>query len=285
MGLNFAVSKPMIKAKVNTNGLRDLFNGMPKRVIVAAGTETRTAARIFAAVAARNTLPYGAYDSPPDYMMGVVKRDIEKTQRPIDQLGSIWDDLKKLDKGLADGFWAAIKSKEAGESPEFTKWVLNRYLNEIQSRMGITHGAVRPKIHKQARTTTHRGVPQKHKPTHIIIGKSSLDSYIAKKQKTIGAAKAGWAAAAKSIGGSVSEREGFRKWFNTGVHRKSTGKYNMIRTDMERYIKLTNTVPWADVAFPPSQKTRTAKEYDPIFERAIKKRKDALAAAAAKRRK
>ena len=285
MGGHSPGSKPMIKAKVDTNGLRQLFNGMPQRVLVAAGTETRTAARIFAAVAARNTLPYGAYESAPKEMMGRVKIDVERTQRPIDKLGSIWQDLERLDKGLAAGFWAAIKSKRAGESPEFTKWVLDKYLDEIQAKMSITHGAVRPKIHKQARTTAKRAVPKNHKPTHIIIGKSNLDNYVAKKQKTIGAAKAGWAAAAKSIGGSVSEREGFRKWFNTGVHRKSTGKFELIQSVTEMAIKLTNTVPWADVAFPPSQKNRVKIEFYPAFKRAIEKRKAALIAAAAKRRK
>jgi hypothetical protein len=218
-------------------------------------------------------------------MMGRVKIDVERTQRPIDKLGSIWKDLERLDKGLAAGFWAAIKSKRAGESPEFTKWVLDKYLDEIQAKMSITHGPVRPKIHKQARTTPKRAVPKNHKPTHIIIGKSNLDNYVAKKQKTIGAAKAGWAAAAKSIGGSVSEREGFRKWFNTGRHKKSTGYHNMIRTETETFIELTNTVPWADVAFPPSQKKRVAVEFYPAFKRAIETRKAALVAAAAKRRK
>jgi hypothetical protein len=275
----------MIKFKVDNSGLERLFKGMPKRVLVAVGSEIRTAARTFAAVAAKNTLPYGAYENPPDEMMGRVKIDVERTQRPIDKLGSIWQDLERLDKGLAAGFWAAIKSKRAGESPEFTKWVLDKYLDEIQAKMSITHGAVRPKIHKQARTTPKRAVPKNHKPTHIIIGKSNLDNYVAKKQKTIGAAKAGWAAAAKSIGGSVSEREGFRKWFNTGRHKKSTGYHNMIRTETETFIELTNTVPWADVAFPPSQKKRVAVEFYPAFKRAIEKRKAALVAAAAKRRK
>jgi len=285
MGRNLASSKPMIKFKVDNSGLERLFKGMPKRVLVAVGSEIRTAARTFAAVAARNTLPYGAYESPPKEMMGRVKIDVERTQRPIDKLGSIWQDLERLDKGLAAGFWAAIKSKRAGESPEFTKWVLDKYLDEIQARMNITHGAVRPKIHEQARTTAKRAVPKKHKPTHIIIGKSNLDNYVAKKQKTIGAAKAGWAAAAKSLGGSVSAREGFPSWYNTGRHKKSTGHHNMIRTETETFIELTNTVPWADVAFPPSQKKRVAVEFYPAFKRAIETRKAALVAAAAKRRK
>ena len=278
MGLNLAVSKPMIKFKVDNSGLERLFKGMPKRVLVAAGTETRTAARIFAAVAARNTLPYGAYENPPDEMMGRVKIDVERTQRTIDALGSIWQDLKAIDKGLAAAMWTAYKARKMG--------TVKQIIEDLSVQGGFTHGAVNPSIHTQARTTAKRAVPKNHKAKHIITSAgNALAKYVAKKQKTIGAAKAGWAAAAKSIGGSVSEREGFRKWFNTGVHRKSTGKFDLIRTETETFIKLTNTVPWADTAFPISQKNRVKIEFYPAFKRAIEKRKAALVAAAAKRRK
>ena len=273
----------MITMKFDKTRLDRLFKDAPKKMLVAAGTEIRTAARIFAAVAAKNTLPYGAYEQPPKAAMDTVKNQIERTQRPIDQLGSIWQDIKALDKGLAAGFWAAIKSKRAGESLEFTKWVLDKYLDEIQARMSITHGAVRPKIHSQARTTSKRAVPKDHKPNHIIIGKSSLDNYVAKKQKTIGAAKAGWIAAGKSIGGSISAREGVKAWFNTGRHRKAKGTHQLIRTETETFLKLTNQVPWADVAFPPSRTKVTGMEFLPAFRKAVQKRKEKLAEAAFKR--
>jgi len=273
----------MITMKFDKTRLDRLFKDAPKKMLVAAGTEIRTAARIFAAVAAKNTLPYGAYEQPPKAAMDTVKNQIERTQRPIDQLGSIWQDIKALDKGLAAGFWAAIKSKRAGESPEFTKWVLDKYLDEIQAKLNITHGAVRPKIHSQARTASNRAVPKDHKPSHIIIGKSSLDNYVAKKQKTIGAAKAGWIAAGKSIGGSISAREGVKSWFNTGRHKKSQGKHDLIRTETETFLKLTNQVPWADVAFPPSRKKVTGMEFLPAFRKAVQKRKEKLAEAAFKR--
>lgn len=274
----------MITMQFDKTRLDRLFRDAPKKLLVAAGTDLRTAARVFAAVTAKNTLPYGAYDQPPKAAMDTVKNQIERTQRPIDQLGSIWQDIKALDKGLAAGFWAAIKSKRAGESPEFTKWVLDKYLDEIQARMSITHGAVRPKIHSQARTTSKRAVPKDHKPSHIIIGKSSLDNYVAKKQKTIGAAKAGWIAAGKSIGGSISAREGVKAWFNTGAHRKAKGTHQLIRTETETFLKLTNQVPWADVAFPASRKKVNGMEFLPAFRKAVAKRKQKLAEAAFKRK-
>ena len=273
----------MITMNFDKTRLDRLFKDAPKKMLVAAGTDLRTAARVFAAVTARNTLPYGAYDQPPKAAMDTVKNQIERTQRPIDQLGSIWQDIKALDKGLAAGFWAAIKSKRAGESPEFTKWVLDKYLDEIQARMSITHGAVRPKIHSQARTTSKRAVPKDHKPSHIIIGKSSLDNYVTKKQKTIGAAKAGWIAAGKSIGGSISKREGVKAWFNTGRHKKAKGTHRFIRTETETFLKLTNQVPWADVAFPASRKKVNGMEFFPAFIKAVGKRKRKLAEAAFRR--
>lgn len=275
----------MITMKFDKTQLDRLFKDAPKKFLVAAGTDIRTAARTFAAIAAKNTLPYGAYDQPPKHSVGKVQADIKRTQRYIDDLGSIWRDIKAVDPGLAAGFWEAVKAKKAGQSAEFTAWVLPKYLKEITAKTGITFGPVRANAHKSARTTPKRAVPQDYKPTHIVsTSEKSLTDYIAKKQKTIGAAKAGWAAAGKSIGGSISEREGIKAWYNTGRHRKSKGTHQLIRTETETFLKLINQVPWANVAFPASQKKVCGREFEPAFKKAIETRKAALAKAAFNRK-
>jgi len=266
----------MITMKFDKERLDRLFKDAPKKFLVAAGTEIRTAARIFAAVAARNTLPYGAYVQPPKEMMGRVKSDIERTQRQMDSLGSMWQDIKQIDAGLAAAFWTAVKSGKRG--------LAKKILEDLAVEGGFTTGAVNPSVHTKARTTAKRGVPKDYKATHVITSAGeALAKYSAKKQKTIGAAKAGWAAAGKSIGGTVSARDGFKTWYNTGRHKKSRGSHQLVRTETETFLKLINQVPWADVAFPPSQKRVVAREFMPDFKRAVAKRKKALADAAFKR--
>lgn len=266
----------MITMQFDKTRLDRLFKDAPKKFLVAAGTELRTSARIFAAVAARNTLPYGAYANPPKEMAGRVKSDIERTQRNMDSLGSMWQDLKRIDAGLAAAFWTAIKAGKRG--------LAKKILEDLAVSGGFTTGAVSRSVHESARTTSKRGVPKDHRPTHIITSAGkALETYSKSKQRTIGAAKAGWIAAGKTIGGSISKREGVPAWYNTGRHKRSKGRHDLIRTETETFLKLTNQVPWADVAFPSSQKRVVGREFEPAFKKAVAKRKKALADAAFKR--
>ena len=264
----------MITMQFDKTRLDRLFKDAPKKFLVAAGTDLRTAARVFAAVAAKNTLPYGAFDQPPKAATNTVQNQVKRTQVPIDSLGSIWQILKDVDKGLAAAFWTAVKMKKMG--------LAKQILDDLQAAGGnFTHGAVSPDIHAKARTGRNRSVPTNHRPSHIITSAgTALNTYIKRKENTIGAAKAGWAAAGKSIGGSVSAREGVKAWYNTGRHRKSKGTHQLIRTETETFLKLINQVPWADVAFPQSQKKVCGREFEPAFKKAIEKRKAALAQAA-----
>ena len=267
----------MITMKFDKTRLDRLFRDAPKKFLVAAGTDIRTAARIFAAVAARNTLPYGAYEQPPKAAMSTVENQIKRTQVPIDSLGAMWQVLKNVDQGLAAAFWTAVKARKMG--------LAKQILNDLQSAgASFTYGAASPAAHTRARTGRHRSVPANHQPNHIITSAgSALNTYIKRKQNTIGAAKAGWIVAGKSIGGSISNREGVKAWYNTGRHKKSKGTHQLIRTETETFLKLINQVPWADVAFPPSRKKVTGMEFLPDFKKAVAKRKKALADAAFKR--
>ena len=264
----------MITMKFDKTQLDRLFKDAPKKFLVAAGTDLRTSARVFAAIAAKNTLPYGAYDQPPKAATNTVQNQIKRTQVPIDSLGSMWQILKDVDKGLAAAFWTAVKARKMG--------LAKQILDDLQAAGGnFTHGAVSPSVHTKARTGKNRSVPNNHRPNHIITSAgTALNTYIKKKERTIGAAKAGWAAAGKSIGGSISEREGIKAWYNTGRHRKSKGTHQLIRTETETFLKLINQVPWADVAFPASQKKVCGREFEPAFKKAIETRKAALAKAA-----
>lgn len=264
----------MITMQFDKTRLDRLFKDAPKKFLVAAGTDLRTSARVFAAVAAKNTLPYGAFDQPSEAAVSTVQNQIKRTQAPIDSLGSMWQILKAVDQGLAAAFWTAVKAKKMG--------LAKQILDDLQAAGGnFTHGAVSPDVHTKARTGKNRSVPTNHRPSHIITSAGkALNTYIGRKEKTIGAAKAGWVAAGKSIGGSISSREGVKAWYNTGRHKQAKGTHQLIRTETETFLKLTNQVPWADVAFPASQKKVCGREFEPAFKKAIEKRKAALAQAA-----
>ena len=268
----------MITMKFDSKRLNEVFRDAPKRALLAAGTELRTAGKVFAGVAARNTLPYGAYETAPDAAMDTVQNQIKRTQVPIDSLGSMWQVLKAVDKGLAAAFWTAVKARKMG----LAKQILD---NLVTAGGSFTHGAVSPDVHTKARTGIRRSVPKDHKPTHIITSAgAALNTYIKKKQRTIGAAKAGWAAAAKAMGGAVSAREGFKKWYNTGVHKRATGTAVLIQTKDKTVLKLTNSVPWSSEAFLADRKRATEREFLPHLKKAIETKKAALAAAALKRK-
>lgn len=264
----------MITMQFDKKRLDRLFKDAPKKFLVAAGTDLRTAARTFAAIAAKNTLPYGAFDQPPVAAMSTVENQVKRTQVPIDSLGSMWQILKDVDRGLAAAFWTAVKARKMG--------LAKQILDDLKAAGGdFTYGAVSPDIHTKARTGKNRSVPKNYRPSHIIISAgNALNTYIKRKQKTIGAAKAGWIAAGKSIGGSISAREGVKAWYNTGRHKKAKGTHQLIRTETKTFLKLTNQVPWADVAFPNSQRKVVGREFGPAFKKAVEKRKKKLAEAA-----
>ena len=269
----------MIIMQFDKTRLDRLFKDVPKKFLVAAGTDLRTAARTFAAIAAKNTLPYGAYDQPPKAATNTVQNQIKRTQVPIDSLGSMWQILKDVDKGLAAAFWTAVKQRKMG--------IAKQILNDLQAAGGnFTHGAVSPSAHTKARTGKKRSVPTSHRPSHIVTSAGkAINTYIKLKEKTIGAAKAGWAAAGKSIGGSISAKEGVKAWYNTGRHKKARGTHQLIRTETETFLKLINQVPWADVAFPNAQRKVCNLEFLPAFKKNVATRKASLAKKAFKRQR
>jgi hypothetical protein len=179
MGFNTSGSTPMITMKFDKTRLDRLFNGATKKMLRAIEPDLKTAVRTFAVVAARNTLPYGAFENPPDAAMSTVENQIKRTQVPIDSLGSIWQILKNIDKGLASAFWEAVKSRKMG--------LAKKTLDNLQAAGGnFTHGAASPQAHEKARIGKKRSVPTNYKPSHIITSAgAALATYTKKKQKTI----------------------------------------------------------------------------------------------------
>jgi len=175
-------------------------------------------------------------------------------------------------------------TKKSGDSFELS---IQKQINKAARYATFkgTEGSIE-QIHTQYRN--QRGAvtvkpPRQFQPARPTFKRDELDPYIDKKKANAGIAKAGWIAAGKSIGGSISAREGVKAWFNTGRHKRSQGTHQLIRTETETFIKLINQVPWADVAFPPSRKAVTVTEFYIYFKKAVRVRKEKLAEAALKR--
>jgi hypothetical protein len=236
----------MMTVKIDAAVWKRKTDKLTKNVIVGIGTDVRTAARVVAATMATHTLPFGHGSERPETFMVVVEGDVKRAQVMQDELGLAYEEFKKQDESLAKLLWHAIKSGK--------KSLQRRLIEDLTIAAGMTRGKVDKAVHEKARTTKKKGVPKKHVPRHIITsgGKSALDSFAKRKQKRIGYAKAGWAAAAKSLGGAVSKREGFQAWYNTGQHKDARGASNVDGKASSLVITLVNQVPYIQAALPPS---------------------------------
>ncbi len=263
----------MIKAKVDSKALEKKLSTASKGTLNGIHREARMAARLFCGIMAKYTQPFGFADERPATSMTLVKGDIERTQRKWDSLGSMWRDMEAFDEGLAAAYWVAVK---AGNMAKVRRLLLK--FTDYTSAATVNKDA-----HESARTTKRKRVPGKHKPTHIVTGKSAMEKYIATKQKTIGAAKAGWAKAAKSIGGSVSAREKFSAWFNTGQHKKSSGVHSVATTPTGLLFKMTNQVPWASEAIGRGGISQASREYPSLWKATMEGETKRKAEAALKR--
>lgn len=73
-----------------------------------------------------------------------------------------------------------------------------RYMAEA----GVSVGALNPATHKAARTTYYGGVEKTYQASDVV-SQQQLEAYSKKQQEKVGLAKAGWFAAAKSLGGRI----------------------------------------------------------------------------------
>lgn len=138
-----------------------------------------------------HTLPYGF--SPPAEKQ---KRKIEGDIRRVFAINgpggitAVTELIKPRSMKLAMAYrHYAIKG-------DFVK--ANKYLRQA----GFTVGAVKREIHRAARTVGNSDVPKDFTPKDVVRA-DSRNRYVIEKQETIGTAKAGWAAAAKALGGRV----------------------------------------------------------------------------------
>ena len=193
--------------------------------------------RTLAVECARVTLPFGLTDKPYKRLAARIAADIKRIFKRADNLGGAFRQLEAADPDMARQYWHATNHGE----PEKAR----RLLRKLCAKAGISIGAIRPDLHRKARTARYDRVPDDAKTVAIISKGEALDRYITKVQKQIGAVKAGWIAAAKKIGGTV---RGIPRWANTGAHKNSQGDAVVKRGQKGSHIELHNQVSYATTA-------------------------------------
>jgi hypothetical protein len=230
--------------------------------------------RTLAVESARITLPFGLTDKPFKKLAARIKADINRIFKRADNLGTAFKQLEAADPVLAREYWRADKNGE----PEKAR----RILRKLCAKAGIPIGAIRPDLHKNARTARYGRVPDSAKTLAVISKGEALDRYIAKVQKQIGAVKAGWIAAAKALGGTV---RGIPRWANTGAHKNSHGSAAVKRAEKGSTVELTNQVSYAPQACDDGQLRHAERRARLRLQNAIAEKLKAMAERAFRQRK
>lgn len=254
---------------VGMDKLRQQIAAFPKEVQRPADKLLIQEVRTLAIEAARMTLPFGLSDKAHSKLADRIKTEISRIFKRTDQLGAAYKQLEAADPELARQYWHAFKSGDEARA--------RRLLRQLSAKAGIAIGAVRPDLHKAARTARYGRVPDNAKTVALISKGQALDRYIAQVQRRIGAVKAGWIAAAKVLGGTL---RGIPRWANTGMHKKSQGRADVQRKEKGSTIGLFNLVSYAPEACNDGQLRQAERRARIRLQNAIAEKLKAMAARA-----
>lgn len=148
--------------------------------------EARALCTAFGAV----TEPGGFEEAKAAAVRKTVAKDIRRVFASRANISAVCEFAKRRSFPLAMAFYRAA---QAGKNAKAA-----RYLAEA----GITTEQIDAALHRAARTAPKAHVPKKT-VYQAVVKSSSLESYIRGKQELVGFAKAGWYAAALSLGGRV----------------------------------------------------------------------------------
>ncbi len=225
--------------------------------------------RTLAVESARVTLPFGLSDKAFKKLADRIKADIQRIFKRADHLGDAYKHLEAADPAMARAYWHAWKSGDQKRA--------RLLLRKLCAKAGLPIGAIRPELHRSARTARFGRVPDTARTVAIVSKGDALDRYIAKVQKQIGSVKAGWIAAAKILGGTV---RGIPRWANTGSHKKSRGGA-LVKTGAKgARIELRNEVSYAQEACNSTQLRQAEQRARIRLQRAMAERLKAMAARA-----
>lgn len=196
-----------------------------------------------------NTQPYGLRESSGAAMMLKVENDIQRLYPALEdgksgasRIFSLLEDQVSLAE--AKKFFAMWKA----DGREGADRYFSGRIKGLQKRLDAA-------AHSSARKGKKRSVPGKARPLALVNAKRRA-TYIRKKQRTVGMAKAGWLHAAKGLGGRVRRGGGrsggtsntFPRWVTRAGSRQKLGTAAVSTTSTKVYITLRNSVKHARFA-------------------------------------
>lgn len=193
-------------------------------------------ARLVAVSVAYSTQPYGKSKAVKDTSELRVERDI---RRVFATPSSVFSQLgKKADGNTANQFWEAYTARDEARMKEIMD-------NES---LGLTIlRAPQKSIHQERRN--NRGQVSSGVPLHLITDTRALDRYILQRQRMVGFAKSGWAAAADACGG----HRGIPQWASSRHKGRAAGGAVITRDEVYPKVILFNNVSYIGQVCPPEQ--------------------------------
>jgi len=140
------------------------------------------------------TDPTGMQDGHAEANRNKVERQVRQVFLAKEPPWQLLAALKRRSPRLFHGY---IRARQEGDEKQ-----MRRYLQEA----GIQIGVLNPSTHRAARTTASGGVPKDYQGSDMVTS-PQLAAYAKRKRAQVGLAKAGWYAAAKSLGGRVRSND------------------------------------------------------------------------------
>jgi len=205
-------------------------------------------ARLLSVSLATSTQPYGKTKASKTAGEGAVRKDIAKLFRTP---GSVYQEIKEDDEFAAKQFWSAFKRTDTDA------------MRSLMTAASIDLEIVsRPskEVHDAARNARGR---VRGRARQLVTAPGAIDAYTALRQKKVGFAKAGWAAAADACGG----HRGIPAWAS-GRHPTAPGGASIIRDPARPQVTIFNHVSYIDQILPsPQIEAAVSIAYDKLLKR------------------
>lgn len=226
-------------------------------------TEIIAMSRLVAVSLATSTQPYGSGKDAQKKGSDRVSADIN---RVFHTPSSIFSALEEKEDGQASLFWAAYQKRDDS--------LMQRIMHSNGFDLTIAQEPS-PMVHAAARTK-NGGVHKNYRARQLVLKQAELKRYIARRQRMVGFAKAGWAKAADACGG----HRGIMAWASS-KHPTAPGGARITRDAMRPLVVLENRVNYVSDILPEREITGAI---DIAFQRAFKQMQAIIAANARKAR-
>lgn len=189
----------------------------PERIRRAVDSVLKQEARAMCVAYAYQTEPMGADNFMAEVQFGErIEKEVRKVFASRQNPGRVYQLLRKLRPDLAPAYWHAYKARKT------------RVMGQILNQAGLPTG-INPAALKAARTGPKGRVAKGTEPVSLAT-EPQVRAFARGQKRLIGTAKAGWYAAARSLGGRVrapiaqNAKRNERRFAGLGGSRFETGR-------------------------------------------------------------